>query len=120
MTIMSKSKFITSLRENMKELDDKIADALIAIDPESLYRAGRFSKVDALRGRRDGIIAAIEAAEEADDLIWDLQCAISDATDYNGISEDSLRSALEYHGLVVSRAENPASPRVRISKICGG
>lgn len=36
-----------------------------------------------------------------DDLLWQLQCAISDATDCDGISEDALRVALAAQGIAV-------------------
>ena len=75
------------------------------------------AELHGLCDERDALVAEIEAHEEESDLIWDLQCAFSDATDCDGVSDDALRAALERHGLVVSRIPNPASPRERIAKI---
>lgn len=56
---------------------------------------------------RSQLTASLAATDPDPDLMWDLQCAISDATDCDGITDDTLRSALEHHGLVVSRKPPP-------------
>jgi hypothetical protein len=39
-----------------------------------------------------------------DDTLWALKCAIDDAWDVGGISQDTLRSALRHHDIEVAPA----------------
>ncbi len=108
MSTLVRSQLLNSLRASVMDLDERIALAerdiaeLTFAAPRSL-RADRHAILKRLADERDAIIARIEEAEEEYDLLWDLQCAISDATDIDGISDDALRSALKANGLVISR-----------------
>lgn len=103
-------------RKSVQELEDKIGQAYRDIDYLASQwpppRAGHLVELRAslvgLEDERDALVRAIEETEEAADLMWDLRCAISDATDCDGITDDTLRAALEHHGLIVSRAPTPA------------
>ncbi len=126
MSTLVRSQLLNSLREGVAELDEKIERAEYDISSfvfqfqRNGCLAEKRAELAAMHDERDALIAEIETREEEYDILWDLQCAISDATDIDGISDDALRSALKANGLEVRRKPNPNSPRERIAKIRGG
>jgi hypothetical protein len=109
MSTLVRSQLLASLRASVQELDRKIEHAEFRINSFrfQFLRNGllgeKRAELHGLCDERDALIADLETREEEHDLIWDLQCAFSDATDCDGVSDDALRSALDKHGLVVSR-----------------
>jgi hypothetical protein len=111
MSTLIRTQLLASLRSEVKDLDDKIERAELHIGsfesrffsrPHGLGDQAR-AELRALHEERDAIIAKIEEAEEADDLMWSLVCAIQDAYDGEPLTVGSLQAQLENYGLVVSR-----------------
>ncbi len=114
MSTLVRTQLLASLRASVKELDEKIERAefdIISFAYQFLRNgclAEKRHELAYMQDERDAIIARLEEAEEAADLLWNLQCAFSDATDCDGVSEDALRAALDHHDLEVRRKPKPA------------
>ncbi len=121
MSTLIRAQLLASLRAEVAALDEKIERAefdIISFAYQFLRNgclAEKRGELATMQDERDAIMARLEEAEEADDLMWDLQCAFSDATDCDGTSQDALREALMNHGLVVSRAPPKRKPEPRCS-----
>ncbi len=113
MSNLVRTQLLNSLRAEIKSLDEKIERTefdIISFAYQFLRNgclAEKRAELAAMQDERDAIMARLEEVEEADDLMWDLQCAFSDATDCDGVSEDALRAALDRHDLEVRRKPKP-------------
>jgi hypothetical protein len=110
MSTLVRNQLLASLRASVLDLDEMIADTEKQMTEYTFatprcVRNDRRSELKNLYADRDALIARIEAAEEADDLLWDLVCAVNDAYDGEPLTQASLAAQLENHGLVISRKE---------------
>jgi hypothetical protein len=109
MSTLIRTQLLASLRASVQELDGKIERAEFEVSScfESQFRRkyvlnDKRNELRALHDERDALIAKIEEAEEADDLMWSLVCAIQDAYDGEPLTVGSLQAQLDNYGLIVS------------------
>ncbi len=112
MSTLVRTQLLASLRAGVKELDDRIEEANRVIG-EAFTKGTKLSALNSyqnltdLTHERNVLIRKIEAAEEADDILWELVCAVNDAYDGEPLTQASLAAQLENHGLDVIRRAKP-------------